>query len=112
MGGSPKQVLKQLLGRHIPRETFERPKQGFGVPMQKWLRGPLQELLVDSLNAQSFREAGWLRHDQVQQMLTGFQNGEHWRASQLWGLLALALSIERHTSSTQNAVDFRARSVA
>ena len=112
MGGSPKQVLKQLLGRHIPREIFERPKQGFGVPMQKWLRGPLRELLTDSLNAQSFRESGWLRHEQVQSMLTGFQNGEHWRASQLWVLLSLALSVERHATTARDAVDFRIRGAA
>ncbi|NEW91512.1 asparagine synthase (glutamine-hydrolyzing) [Rhodopseudomonas sp. BR0M22] len=40
--GSGKYVLKRLLERYVPRQLFERPKMGFGIPVDSWLRGPLK----------------------------------------------------------------------
>lgn len=41
--GENKYLLRRLAYRHVPRETLDRPKQGFGVPIDRWLRGPLRE---------------------------------------------------------------------
>src|ERR1019366_7505452 len=38
-----KWLLRELLAKHLPAEMFDRPKQGFTVPLQTWLRGPLRE---------------------------------------------------------------------
>lgn len=46
-GGDKKHILKDIAYDYIPRELLDRPKVGFGVPLDKWLRGPLKEQLLD-----------------------------------------------------------------
>ena len=40
--GSNKYLLRKLASRYVPRDILDRPKQGFGVPIGEWLRGPLK----------------------------------------------------------------------
>ena len=42
-GGTGKHILRELLYREAPRELFERPKSGFGVPVGEWIKGPLRD---------------------------------------------------------------------
>ena len=44
------EILKDIAYDYIPRELLERPKVGFGVPLDKWMRGPLKESLLDYTN--------------------------------------------------------------
>ncbi|MES1943253.1 asparagine synthase [Salinisphaera sp. PC39] len=64
--GTPKWLLRQLLYRYVPADVVERPKRGFGVPLDEWLRGPLREwgeelLDVDRLENQQFFSPGSIR---------------------------------------------------
>lgn len=47
MGGDKKHILKDIAYDYIPKELLDRPKVGFGVPLDKWLRGPLREQMLD-----------------------------------------------------------------
>lgn len=49
-GGRGKKILRDILYRHVPRELIDRPKQGFGVPIGSWMRGPLKDWTHDMIH--------------------------------------------------------------
>lgn len=57
-GGVKKRILKDIAYDYIPRKLLDRPKVGFGVPLDKWLRGPLREALQEMCSAEFLREQG------------------------------------------------------
>ena len=56
-----KHILQNLLARHVPRALFERPKQGFNIPIEEWLRGPLRDWAEALLDEHRLHQEGYLR---------------------------------------------------
>ena len=76
-----------MLDRHVPRALIERPKMGFNVPIELWLRGSLRRWAEDLLAPDRLRAQGYLRADVIQSAwrahLSGARNLEHF----LWNAL-------------------------
>lgn len=91
-----KLLLRELLYRHVPSQLVDRPKQGFGVPIDRWLRGPLREwasALLQSSRRTDDNLLDWARIDRKwQQHVQGTRN---W-GKLLWNLLMFLAWKERH----------------
>lgn len=89
--GGGKQILIEALGDRLPPALLSRPKQGFGVPLAKWFRGPLREMLWDHLTSRRFLDRGIVSPAFVKTLLeeheSGRRNNYHW----LWVLLMFEL---------------------
>ena len=92
--GQGKWLLRRLLDRHVPRALVDRPKMGFGIPLDQWLRGPLRDwaetlLAEDRLKREGYLDprpirAAWLRH----------QRGEASFGHRLWSVLMFQAWLE------------------
>lgn len=86
-GGQGKWALRQVLLRHVPIELIDRPKAGFGVPVNQWLRGPLREWAEDLLSEKRLNSSGLLSAAPIRKKWKEHLNGTHdWTAS-LWAVL-------------------------
>jgi len=84
-----KRILAAAFGDMLPDEVFDRPKAGFGVPIDAWLRGPLLPTLRETLLDQSFIDAGWLKRTTLQRMIDLHASGKADYRHPLWALLCL-----------------------
>lgn len=95
-----KWVLRELAGEMLPTALAKRRKQGFGVPLAKWLRGPLRGHAGDLLLSESARSRGWFRTNEVEGLLRRHNMGEDLH-KQIWALLVLELWAKRWLAADQ-----------
>lgn len=94
--GLGKWPLRQLLQRSVPAELVERPKSGFGVPIESWLRGPLREWASDHLFSAvsgEFFEPGAIRR-----AWEDHQSGRRNTAYELWDVIMFSVWAECHAA--------------
>jgi asparagine synthase (glutamine-hydrolysing) len=85
--GEGKWLLKQLLARYVPRALTDRPKTGFGIPIDSWLRGPLRAWAEELLEESRLRNEGVFNPAPIREKwsehLDGRRNWAYW----LWDIL-------------------------
>lgn len=86
-----KHILRRILYRHVPRELVDRPKQGFSVPMAKWLHRDLSGLLDSYLSPERMREGALFNPHEVSALLRRFRSGMDSEAQRVWLLLAFEM---------------------
>ena len=87
INGIGKWPLRQLLNRYVPAEIVERPKMGFGVPINKWLRNELRDWASDLLDGQLLRQQGYFHPEPILRMWHEHVSGTADRSTELWPIL-------------------------
>lgn len=70
--GIKKRILKDIAYDYIPKELLDRPKVGFGVPLDKWLRGPLKQQLLDYSNLDFLKQQDIFDAEYVSNMVKSY----------------------------------------
>jgi asparagine synthase (glutamine-hydrolysing) len=88
-GLSLKRVLKHAMRGFLPDEIIDRPKHGFGVPLDQWFRGSLGAYVSSTLGSAGARVRAHLRPAAIDTLLAQHAGGRHNHGNPLWTLLTL-----------------------
>lgn len=86
-GGVGKRILKKLVHQHVPKSLMDRPKSGFGVPIEDWLRGPLRDWAESLLSTDALKADGYFNSDLVERHWRQHLSGERNWQVRLWPVL-------------------------
>ena len=98
-GGRGKIALRRVLARYVPEDLFERPKQGFAIPLGEWLRGGLADWAENLLAPDKTGAEGLLDPKAVSALWQAHRRGEGNAARALWNILMLQAWRERWKDS-------------
>ena len=96
--GRSKWLLRELLARQLPRAMFDRPKQGFSVPLDAWLRGSLRDWAESLLDLRSLETSGLLDADSIRRTWKEHLSGRRNHQRALWTILMLQAWIQQEAS--------------
>jgi len=93
--GKGKWLLRQVLSHYMPAELYERPKQGFSVPVGTWLTGTLRDWAADLLDESKLKQQGYLNAPLISAEWKAFLKGRTHNSYRLWTVLMFQAWLQR-----------------
>ncbi|MEJ6518155.1 asparagine synthase (glutamine-hydrolyzing) [Shewanella bicestrii] len=94
--GKTKWCLREILYKYVPKDLIERPKMGFAVPLDAWLRGPLKVWADNLLAAERLRQEGFFDAELIDLMWQEHKSGKRNWQYQLWDILMFQSWYEKY----------------
>lgn len=96
--GTTKYLLKEILFQYVPKKFFDRPKQGFAIPLEKWLKNELRFLIDDYLSEEMISRFNIVNYNYVKQLKDDFMNNnKSYLYNRLWILIVLHKWLAQNT---------------
>ena len=86
-GHKSKWILRKILEKYVPKPLFDRPKKGFGIPINLWLKKELRDWAESLLDKKLMKEAGFLNADSVHKIWGKYLKTETYWHFQIWDIL-------------------------
>lgn len=97
--GISKYILKEILYQYAPKSLFDRPKQGFSIPLSKWLKNELRYLIDDYLNINHVEKTGFVKSAVVEKLKQDFFSGQDYLFVRIWLLISLHRWAKDHSTA-------------
>lgn len=97
-GDKCKWLLRKVLCKYIPEQLIERPKMGFGVPIDIWLCGPLRDWAESLINEKRLKQEGYFNADAIRQRWRMHLNGMH-SHNQIWNILMFQAWLDKYKAA-------------
>lgn len=88
-------ILREILSKYVPKNLFERPKQGFTIPIDKWLRNDLKDWAEDLLSPSKIKSYDLLDEKLILKLWTEHQSKDYNHGHKLWTILMFQLWLEQ-----------------
>lgn len=82
--GKQKVLLKELVHKYVPEEMVNRPKMGFGIPLEKWFRTSLKNMFIETLDISKIKRQGVFNPEIVKRMVDSYIEGKFENFQRLW----------------------------
>ena len=93
--GSKKWLLKEIVHEYIPKSVMDRPKMGFAIPIESWLKNELRDLLETYLSEEKIRETGFFNWKEIEQLKMSFLAGRKEFGVKIWYLISYLMWFEK-----------------
>jgi asparagine synthase (glutamine-hydrolysing) len=93
--GQKKYILKQIVHNHIPKKLMDRPKMGFAIPVESWMKTELKELVNEYLSESQIKAHGLFDFKAINDLKNTFYNGHSEKYLQIWYLLMFQMWYKR-----------------
>ncbi len=94
-GKTRKYLLKQVAAELIPDDIIHRKKQGFPIPIERWLRAEARPLMRDLLDSATFRDRGLFETAAVETLMGRHESSYADHSTELWGLMSLEMWLRK-----------------